>query len=822
MSKTSLTLLKKFLSENNIALSVPKYIPNLDKNISNTIISLEPSIIPSIIVDAYKGNSPLVKSISKYITSNYNIFLGRKEKLILKEALDYNKPNLLSSLYPSINFISLLNSYNVRIAINTENSVSLFLQNLTNAINSSDEKRIKDYIIFLYSRLVSKNESSLASLNSIWQCNTKFLKEELSLKDYNSFKQFCSSKTLSPLASCVKEYNSEYLRILSGTDIPTDVVALNINQSLYDSFSSKDDFYSYLFQIVKDSYSSLNNHRSFVLKVCNILSDNINIKWEVYSFITIFSESFNPVKVNKSFYTPSIICLDFLEHKYSISNSLDNKKILDDYFNGNISASIVSKTLNISTNSNELDFFSNINNGFHFIDCFVLNSETSYQNSKEIEFIKNQTELLLVFSKHAFDERKLPCPNCASLKVSGNSYSEVGVKSWECKNTLCSGRSKTNRGKRYSFRSIDMQNGVFKSNPNNIISKEMISKWRKDVVLDYSNDDLLQMVIKYFSFDGSKVSFTGFGSSVPKSLKKLSKSRVIIFEDYKIDKYDSNLFSKFYNSELTRKFIYKKETQLLPVNTTKEDYIIKNLNCNDYLNSFLSPSVHHMVTSPPYYNAREYSTWKNLYNYLNDMYNITLGSYSAMLPGGVFFYNIGDIFDNPHTIVKSKMGERRVALGAYMIFTFIKAGFVLLDNIIWYKGETQSNRHKNDGNYTPYYQKPANCYEHMFVFKKPGKLLVSDNPTITSNVLKFSPVIKINSKGVNTFGHTAPFPPILPQLSIDTFTKPNHVVLDPFLGSGTSIYTAVKLNRKAIGLELDDVYFSLCKSNIANELLKLF
>jgi DNA modification methylase len=153
------------------------------------------------------------------------------------------------------------------------------------------------------------------------------------------------------------------------------------------------------------------------------------------------------------------------------------------------------------------------------------------------------------------------------------------------------------------------------------------------------------------------------------------------------------------------------------------------------------------------------------------MYKICLASFDALKPGGIFFYNIGDIFDNPNTIVKSKMGEKRLALGAYLILLFKSAGFELLDNIIWDKGETQSNRHKNDGNFTPYYQRPANCYEHMFIFKKPGKLLVCTEPLLKENIQKFSPVIKINSKGENLFGHTAPYPPDLPLISIKTFTK---------------------------------------------------
>ena len=237
-----------------------------------------------------------------------------------------------------------------------------------------------------------------------------------------------------------------------------------------------------------------------------------------------------------------------------------------------------------------------------------------------------------------------------------------------------------------------------------------------------------------------------------------------------------------------------------------------------YLRTFPVNSIGHMVTSPPYYNAREYSQWKNLYNYLNDMYKICLASFDALKPGGVFFYNIGDIFDNPNTIVKSKMGEKRLALGAYLILLFKSAGFELLDNIIWDKGETQSNRHKNDGNFTPYYQRPANCYEHMFIFKKPGKLSVCTEPLLKENIQKFSPVIKINSKGENLFGHTAPYPPELPLISIKTFTNKSEIVFDPFLGSGTSVYTAVINGRKGLGTEMDKVYYELATSNILKKI----
>ena len=71
------------------------------------------------------------------------------------------------------------------------------------------------------------------------------------------------------------------------------------------------------------------------------------------------------------------------------------------------------------------------------------------------------------------------------------------------------------------------------------------------------------------------------------------------------------------------------------------------------------------------------------------------------------------------------------------------------------------------------------------------------------------------------FGHTAPYPVELPTLSILTFTNKGDIIFDPFLGSGTTVYTAVNNERKGIGTELDAEYFELAKRFIEKEINKL-
>lgn len=273
-----------------------------------------------------------------------------------------------------------------------------------------------------------------------------------------------------------------------------------------------------------------------------------------------------------------------------------------------------------------------------------------------------------------------------------------------------------------------------------------------------------------------------------------------------------------------------------------------------------------MVTSPPYYNAREYSQWDNLNRYLEDMKEIIKECYRVLDNHHVFVFNVGDIFDNDNLVVKSVWGKRRLPLGAYFTKLFEDCGFTFVDDFIWDKGEVQSERHKNGKTPFPFYQYPMNCYEHILIFHKHrldktrfpcpvcGSLKVSGNTqseiglqswecknlncfersksnrgkrfSLKTNlvqdsirrdenrishdlilkwrrdIIKFSPVIKINSKGENKLGHTAPFPENIPEMAISFFTYEGDVVLDPFAGSFTTAIVANRLDRIGVGCEL--------------------
>ena len=821
-AKSSLEILTEFLSEHKITADPKKH---LKKHIANTgqTIQLQDDIIPRIIAEGYNITSEKVAEIDALLQRKIAFYLGRVQKEQLKKFLAYEDPDDLQQLINLSRDESFavdgkkICEEKVLPQNKITDAVDTFLSKLKEAIKEKKNERVQDYLTFIYSRLLAKNENRKLSLKQLFDNNKQ--KYDLNTSQQKLLRHFCKSKKLKERFDVINKYNSKYLEILEQDEKNQDkssVIYLNITSKLYRQFKTKEEFYNALFTFIKTAYDNLKNHRTLIVKVQNIIVDNINIKWEIYSYLSIYAEKFRKIEEKQQYYFPKILCKEFLEDRYQKKITPEDEEQLNQYYRGKINFDdLQSENLNQIPKS-EIDEFKYIYTGFTFIDCSILLSKKPFENSSELAFMENKTELLLVFFKHEIDSRKVPCPVCGSLTISGNSFPELGIRSWECKNPLCSERSKTNRGKRYSARTIFMQNSRFDFSEENTIEKSLIKKWRKDVVEKHSPKSLYSMITKYFSLVGDNITIIDAAS--PKQFGNIAnkeKRRIKNFNFKKfVGKIEQNLYQEFFEKSNEFQFIdhflheedYHKPKK---IEIKKFPTVIQG-DCNDVLGNI--GQVHNMVTSPPYYNAREYSEWKNLYIYLHEMYLAAKGSFQTLQKGGVFFFNIGDIFDNEKIIVKSKMGGKRIPLGAYIILLFQKAGFELLDNVIWDKGEPQTNRHKNDGNNVPYYQRPANCYEHIFIFKKPGatlKLNKNKNKLINSNYSKFVPVYKIGPGKINRYGHTAPFPETVPLLSLQCFTNEGEIVLDPFLGSGTSIIVAQQHNRNGLGIEKKEEYVEL-------------
>ena len=267
---------------------------------------------------------------------------------------------------------------------------------------------------------------------------------------------------------------------------------------------------------------------------------------------------------------------------------------------------------------------------------------------------------------------------------------------------------------------------------------------------------------------------------------------------------------------------------------------------------YLGPdSIDLIVTSPPYYNARDYSECGETSNgaigrqdqclkdYMADMRKVFEGCYRVLRDGCCMVLNISPVIDE-------ELG--RVNLPARLSLAMEDAGFQFGEDIIWVKPDGAAALRcgpfiQNKGRPRTYY---ANIVtEYIYVFykgpkpqaRKDGKWenyiyertkqkgintldsYIDDRDEksepathfkqwLMTNVWYFNPV---TAKRV---GHPAPYPPILPRLCIRLFSYEGETVLDPFVGSGTTMRAAQDLKRNAIGIEIEEHNTPLIKKHI--------
>ena len=511
---------------------------------------------------------------------------------------------------------------------------------------------------------------------------------------------------------------------------------------------------------VANSYERTNNYGFLAIVIEPFSLGGRSRSWELAADVTLFAEKHREYALEKTYFRAKQIAEQTKAHVPGLSDA-DAR-------------------------------FDLVNEGWTYRDTFVCASESDAANAP--------ARLLLLFQKNERDETIVPCPACRSHDVQGNSYPTLGVRSWECRNRLCPERSKYNRGKRYSFKALVMQQAI--DDEKNEVPVSSVRRWSRDVQPATSIDDMTDMLVRQYSLHGDTVRAYNLGE--PKT--HLGR-RVLVCAP------ELGARARFFDeARWFRRYVVERD--LKPGDTQPQrlgdgDFVVYCGDSFDVLAGQIpASSVDAAVTSPPYYNAREYAQWVNIYAYLFDMFNIARGVYRALKPGACYLFNIFDYFDNERSIVFSAMGQRRMILSAYVVDAFRRIGFELLGNVVWDKGEIEGKRGFNAGNFSPYYQAPFNCWEHVLVFRKPGANgQAIDFAAKLPAILGAKPVIKM-VRGQNTHGHTAPFPDALPELVLQ-FVARGNVVLDPFGGSLTTGRVAELRGVRSIQIERSRDYCDL-------------
>jgi len=235
-------------------------------------------------------------------------------------------------------------------------------------------------------------------------------------------------------------------------------------------------------------------------------------------------------------------------------------------------------------------------------------------------------------------------------------------------------------------------------------------------------------------------------------------------------------------------------------------------------------SVHLIVTSPPYWQLKDYGAEQQIgfddsyEDYINNLNLVWQECHRVLHDGCRLCVNIGDQFARSVYYGRYKVIPIRTE-----IIRFCETiGFDFMGSIIWQKVTTCNTT----GGATimgsfPY---PRNGivkidYEFILLFKKHGK-----PPRVDVKTKRKSELSKDewnlyfnghwNFSGEKQSGHLAMFPGELPKRLIKMFSFVGETVLDPFLGSGTTTLAAMNLERNSVGYEINRDYREMILSKL--------
>jgi len=257
--------------------------------------------------------------------------------------------------------------------------------------------------------------------------------------------------------------------------------------------------------------------------------------------------------------------------------------------------------------------------------------------------------------------------------------------------------------------------------------------------------------------------------------------------------------------------------------------------CRERLKDLPDESIDLIVTSPPYADRRKH-TYGGIApdEYVEWFLPISAELYRVLKPTGTFILNIKE------RVVK---GERHTYV-LELILAMREQGWLWTEEFIWHKKNSYPGKWPN---------RFRDAWERLLQFNKQRKfhmyqeaVMIPVGEWAQRRLRNLSPTDKVrdNSRVGSGFGkrvanwvgrdkvyptnvlhlatetrnrnHSAVFPETLPEFFIKLFTRPGDWVLDPFMGSGTTLRVAYRLHRNAIGIDIMPEYYEQVKRQFAS------
>ncbi len=236
--------------------------------------------------------------------------------------------------------------------------------------------------------------------------------------------------------------------------------------------------------------------------------------------------------------------------------------------------------------------------------------------------------------------------------------------------------------------------------------------------------------------------------------------------------------------------------------------------------STLPFKVHLTMTSPPYYNVKDYVTYSSYEAYLETLKRIFTLVLEVTHPGRMCCVNLSNILIPRESRNKE---SKRIPLVFHFVPLMESIGWKFIEDIQWVKPEG-SVKNRNGGFFQhrqPLAYKPNTVNEYILVFQKPCTTLIDQivrsYTAQTAEESKVGEYERTNIWYINPetrSKHPAPYPEELVDRIVRYYSYVDDIVLDPFMGSGTTAVVSKRLNRSFTGCELHAEYIEMSTARL--------
>jgi site-specific DNA-methyltransferase (adenine-specific) len=249
--------------------------------------------------------------------------------------------------------------------------------------------------------------------------------------------------------------------------------------------------------------------------------------------------------------------------------------------------------------------------------------------------------------------------------------------------------------------------------------------------------------------------------------------------------------------------------------------------CGDarHMDRVADGSVALVVTSPPYFAGKQYEEElekegvpSSYLEYLQMLTEVFAECVRTLEPGGRIAVNVANLGRKPY---------RSLSADVIRILEH-DLGLLLRGELIWQKGEGASGSCAWGSFRSAANPVLRDISERVIVASK-GRFdrarsakqraaegLPHESTVLTEDFLALTlDVWSIPAESARRVGHPAPFPVELPEQLIRLYTYKDDLVLDPFMGSGSSLVAAARLGRRYVGYDLDPEYVEIARRRVA-------